>query len=84
MIIRCSLSSTSHSSADGLSYLLAYFLFDEKIRQSAAQVVVPARLAETKTPSKHKMYSSCIFWFGGKEDGFRTNKPSSQELGDIG
>ncbi len=36
------------------SYLLTHSLFDEKIRQSAAQVVFRARLGDTKPTSRHK------------------------------
>jgi hypothetical protein len=44
------------------SFLFAgALLFDEKIRQSAAQAVFWARLGDIKPPSKYKMYSSRIF-----------------------
>jgi hypothetical protein len=49
--------------------LAGALLFDEKIRRSAAQPVISARLRDNKPPSKHKMYSSLTFEdrVGGKE-----------------
>jgi hypothetical protein len=56
------------------SFWLA-LLFDEKIRQNAAQPVIRTRLGDTKPPSNIKCIVPAFYGnqFGGKDGGLRTH-----------